>query len=568
MESLGKSFRSIILGLACFAILLSWLLPSHFRPWATAYQELLAAIGLLLVCAALLVIRDCRLPLASILIACLAVIPVLQLSAGILNYAGDAWISVSYILALALAIFAGYNLQVTSQGQSSTAFAEHIAWTLLLGCVISAVLAVIQWLGFASFEWISPIQNPARPFANLAQPNNLATLLGMGLMSLLFLFEQRKIYRLPAVLLALFLLFGLALTQSRTPWLTAIFIFGFWFWQQRHLKLRVTTRQMLLWGLIYTALVVSVPLLTEYLGIGDGSLMDRVQQTARWTIYQQFIQAVLQGPWYGYGWSQVFVAQAAMSLEYSLYVPTFYTHNVLLDLLIWNGPVLGGLIILFTIIWFWRLLSRANNLTAAYAWLALSCFIFHSMLEYPHAYLLLLIPAGLLLGILQASVSHDWSSVRASGVVRLVVVIAVATMTGTIWRDYHLVELEHQRAVLEVHDEFVPKHQQDISRVYLLTNMREYVYFIRAPLRTDYSETQLAELQAITARYPHFYFLLKTAYILAVNDQVDKAHELMLMLEGLHQRHNLERSLSYMLEKTEEHPDLFKLLERFGIKPE
>lgn len=568
MNKSVKTVQSVAVGLACFLMLLSWWLPSHFRPWATAYQELLAALALVLTGFAVLFQKKSRISKEFLLIAAIAFIPAAQFLSGVLTYAGDAWVSACYILAFALALLSGYNLQKGSALRAEGSFAEVLAWTLLIGSLGSCVLAVMQWLGFSSFKWISPIQNPARPFANVAQPNNLATLLGMGLMSLLFLFERRKVVRLAAVLLALLLLFSIALTQSRTPWLTALFIFGFWCWQQRHLVLRVTTRQMLLWVLIYTAMVVSAPLLTEYLGIGSGSLMDRVQQTARWAIYKQFIQAVLQGPWYGYGWSQVFVAQAAMSLEYSLYVPTFYTHNVLLDLLIWNGPVLGGLIILFTILWFWRLLSRANNLTAAYAWLALSCFIFHSMLEYPHAYLFLLIPAGLLLGILQASVSHDWSSVRASGVVRLVVVIGVATMTAAIWRDYHLVELEHQRAVLEVHDEFVPKHQQDISRVYLLTNMREYVYFIRAPLRTDYSETQLAELQAITARYPHFYFLLKTAYILAVNDQVDKAHELMLMLEGLHQRHNLERSLSYMLEKTEEHPDLFKLLERFGIKPE
>src|SRR5690606_4375616 len=136
---------------------------------------------------------------------------------------------------------------------------------LLLGAVMSTVLAVMQWLGFTGSFWVSPVKNPARPFANMAQPNNLATLAGMGLMSLLCLFELRRIHRLPALLLALGLIFALALTQSRTPWITALFVGGFWFWQRRHIEFRLGRSHMLLWLLLYMAMIISVPLLTQYL---------------------------------------------------------------------------------------------------------------------------------------------------------------------------------------------------------------------------------------------------------------------------------------------------------------
>lgn len=567
MNKSVKTVQSVAVGLACFLMLLSWWLPSHFRPWATAYQELLAALALVLTGFAVLFQKKSRISKEFLLIAAIAFIPAAQFLSGVLTYAGDAWVSACYILAFALALLSGYNLQKGSALRAEGSFAEVLAWTLLIGSLGSCVLAVMQWLGFSSFKWISPIQNPARPFANVAQPNNLATLLGMGLMSLLFLFERRKVVRLAAVLLALLLLFSIALTQSRTPWLTALFISGFWCWQQRGLVLRVTNQQMLLWVLIYTAMVVSVPLLTEYLGIGSGSLVDRVQQAARWSMYKQFIHAVMQGPWYGYGWGQVFVAQAAISLEYTHYEPTFYTHNILLDLLIWNGPVIGGLIILCTALWLWHLLRKTNNLTAVYAWLALSCFIVHSMLEYPHAYLFLLIPAGLLLGVLQASVPTGGRAFRFPRAAGCFVLFCAAAMTAVTWRDYHLVELEHQRALLERHDSFIPRDQQDVSGVFVLTQMREYIYFIRLPLSADYSDEQLAELVVITKRFPHFYFLLKSAYLLTINDRVDEAYQFMLVLQGLHQTHNLERSLAYLLEMSAEHPDLFKLLERFDIKP-
>lgn len=564
----AASLRSVMLGLACFLLLLSWLLPSHFRPWVTAYQELLAGLALLLAGGVVLSGRSNRLPLASILIGCLASISTLQLAVGILGYAGDAWISVSYILVLAFAIFVGYNLQLAGEGQLGTVFAERIAWTLLLGAMVSAVMAVMQWLGFTNSFWVSSIQNPARPFANLAQPNNLATLIGMGLMSLLYMFELRKIHRLPAVLLALSLIFTLALTQSRTPWLTALFIGGFWFWQRRHLELRLGNRHMLLWLLIYMAMIVSVPLLTQYLGISSGSLMDRVQQAARLGMYQQFIHALLEGPWYGYGWNQIFVAQAAVAMQQVDHGPSFYTHNVFIDLLIWNGPVIGSLIILTTVIWFWCLLNNSRSLTSTYAWLALSSFLVHSMLEFPHAYLLLLVPAGLLLGILQASVATGGRAYALPRLVTGVVLAIAALLIAVMWRDYRLIEAEYNKAVLEQHEEFVPKGQQDVSDVYALTHMREYIYFIRAPLKADYSEQQLDELLAITHRFPHFYFLLKSTYVLTINSHVDEAYELLLLMERLHRTSALEQTLAYLLEKSEEHPDLLKLLERFDIKTE
>src|SRR5690606_40268978 len=48
MNKAVKTVQSVSVGLACFLMLLSWWLPSHFRPWATAYQELLAALALVL----------------------------------------------------------------------------------------------------------------------------------------------------------------------------------------------------------------------------------------------------------------------------------------------------------------------------------------------------------------------------------------------------------------------------------------------------------------------------------------------------------------------------------------
>lgn len=56
--------------------------------------------------------------------------------------------------------------------------------------------------------------------------------------------------------------------------------------------------------------------------------------------------------------------------------------------------------------------------------------------------------------------------------------------------------------------------------------------------------------------------------MLAINDQVDQARDILLLMEGLHRRPGLEHALGYLSESSEKHPELLVLLEKFDIKPE
>lgn len=549
-------------------LLLAWLLPSHFLPWVTAYQELLTGIALVMSLAGLwLAAGRHRLPFFALACLILAAVPFLQFIGGLLIYAGDAWFGSIYIVALAVSVVIGYNLQNNSQFNLSIDFASAFAWLLLAGALTSVALAFSQWLGYGDLYWVFPLPDGSRPSANLAQPNNLATMLGMGLAAVLYLFEQQKLKRIVATVLAVVILFGIALSQSRSPWLTALFIILFWAWQRRSIELRLTNTHMLLWLAVYVGMIFYLPFLAEFLGTSSSSPVERAQQMARLGLYEQFFSAVLQGPWYGYGWGQGFSAQASVALQHPYYVPSYYTHNILLDLLVWNGPILGGALIIAAAVWLFILLKRANNLTATFAWLALSFFIIHCMLEYPHAYLFLLVPAGVLLGILQASVSGQVKSLPlprwavASGLLIASVMILV------MWRDYQIFEVEHQQILTEKHEIQIPASAQAISNVYILTQMREYIYFARTPLHAEYTAEQLSDLLTITKRFPNAFFLLKSSYILAINDRVDEAYNLLLILDGLYPKERLEKSLNYLLEQSDKHTGLLELLDKFDIKP-
>lgn len=559
----------ILLLLSGLFLLLGWLLPSHFRPWAAAYQELLTAISLLLALWSLLWLQERqRLPVASLLVCLIACIPFVQHISGLVLYSGDAWISAAYILAFAISTVLAFNLQRTDRNVLSFEFATGLAWVLLLGGLISAVLAAYQWLGAGPSDWVFRLKPGARASANIAQPNNLATLLGMSLASLVYLFEQRKLPRLFAALLAGLLLCGIVLSQSRTPWLVAVFIMVFWAWQRKRLSLRLTNLHVAGWVVLYVAMILTLPVLAELLGLSVELPLDRARQTSRLLLYSQFFQAVLQGPWYGYGWNQVFTAQASVMMEQYFLNPTIYTHNIILDLLIWNGPVLGGVIVLGAAFWLWRLLLKANSLTATFAWLALGFVIFHSMLEFPHAYLFLLIPAGLLLGVLQASANPSETTWALPKWLLAVVALAGTAITGLFWHDYGLIEREHLASVVEKNDKFVDKNSQAITGVYLTSQMREYTYYVRLPLKPGYSADQLDELRVAAKRYPHFYFLLKSAYIMALNERPDEAYTYLMTIPRIYSQQKLEQALAYLLDQSDEQSQLLPLLKLFNIQPE
>ena len=139
----------ITLLFASLFLLLAWLLPSHFLPWVTAYQELLTGIAIVMSLAGLLLANGrCRLPFFALACLSLAAVPFLQFAGGQLSYAGDAWFGSIYIVALAVSVVIGYNLQNNSQFNLSIDFASAFAWLLLVGALVSVGLAFSQWLGY------------------------------------------------------------------------------------------------------------------------------------------------------------------------------------------------------------------------------------------------------------------------------------------------------------------------------------------------------------------------------------------------------------------------------------
>lgn len=126
------------------AMVISWLIPDHYLPWLSAYNDSVMALGLMLLMAGL-VRRDSSkacVPAAFWVTVAVAGIPWLHWATGRLAFGGDAVVGSLYALALAVAILTGHGWA----RRDPTGSAALLAGTILLGGSLSAVIALFQGL--------------------------------------------------------------------------------------------------------------------------------------------------------------------------------------------------------------------------------------------------------------------------------------------------------------------------------------------------------------------------------------------------------------------------------------
>lgn len=556
----------ILLFFSGLFLLLSWLLPIHFLPWPSFYQEALAAFSLSLAALALAFSKEkLRAHPMFFFILLLAVIPVVQYAFGLVHYFGDAFSSTAFLLLLALAFLVGLNAKRVTEHNFGFDFLIGFSWVLVFGALLSLVVVLCQYLKIDNMLLIFALEEGARPYANLAQPNNLATLLGMGLASVLYLYETRSVSDALAKVMAFLLVFGLALVESRTSWVAAVFILGFWAWQSRKQTLRLSLKQVFYWVLLFAVLVFVIPVAAQWLFGKDNTLLAHATALHRWDMYKQFIYALQTGPWYGYGWAQVHQAQVAVTMDFPVDIATLYTHNVVLDLLIWNGPIIGGIIIFVIALWWFKLLKNADNLSAAYTWVALSFFILHAMLEFPHAYVFLLVPAAILLGALQDSETNSDKGVELHKNLFLIFALIAFSIVALFWRDYRAIEEAYLKLGKDVRENIETPKIINKENILILTQMQAYLRFFELPISSHYSEDQLDEMRALLWRFPRSFFLHKSAVVLTLNGHVDEAFHNMMLIAKLFGVSRLENSLGDLYEASAQEPRLAPLLERFGL---
>lgn len=520
-----------VLLLSFFTVLLasSWLWPFRPAPLISFTQEVLAltAAALLL---PLLLSKKILIPIYFFTVLGIGAIPVLQYWQGSIPFAGNAWLTSIYLAAFALMLLAGYNL--TDNKKSTHNFTALLASIFMLAATLSTWIALRQYLHLADSSWEINL-NSGRPYANLAQPNNLATLLGLGLAGCLYFYETRRFGHFSAGILSAFLLLGLAVTQSRTPWVTSLAILVFWFIKMRTFSPRLTFLHLCLWVGFYVFLIVTLPYFYNLIEFKAASLADRAAALERWSLWSQLWHAAWNGPFWGYGWNQTNAAQVSVTLEYPLSMMTSYSHNLVLDLLLWNGLIPGSIIVIGVGVWLLRLGWFAHTKESLFALIAAGFILTHSMLEFPFAYAYFLLPLGLLLGISSVDMPNKQQFIFPRSLL-LIIIIAGGWLIKLAITDYQIIKADYLAQRMKAANVIGFENKVPIVEVKLLTQFRELQRFKAIPPSSDYNAKELAWMKSVVHQYPHLANLYKYALILRLNGQPKLSEQYLKLLCNLH----------------------------------
>ena len=529
MPFLCLILASLLLGFA-------WLSPFHTYPWVTFSSEL-ATFAAALALLTLFLNRNIQIPKLQLYILPVVIVPLLQWSFGLVFDFSIALLSSVYLLGFWFMVVMGYNLSL--QPSAREQLMKQVCWLLLVIASVTSLMAMVQWLGLESSLYGIMQLKGNRPYANFGQPNNMATFLVMGLMGALYLYEKQKASVWLLASASLVILFAIALSQSRTSWVVCLFIFIYWIYKQFKQTPRLNVLKLSLWCIGFFAIAAwGIPAFTHAIESSTGTAVieaDSIVERAssgylRFEIWTQMLLALKEQPWWGYGWNQTSVAQMTVFPLHPSHEWVTSGHNVLLDILIWNGIPLGLLIIAYMAVWLLWLNKNTKDTISIIAMLMVSAILIHAMLEFPQRYAYFLLPMGFLLGLIQAQTPNLKGITLHKNVIRGCWVISLVLLF-MIWRDYK---------VYQENSQLLFKGQQPTveimgsSRILLLSQFQQRLVWIALKPTVSMSDQDLMQWSDMVKNKATPYNLKKYAQLLVYNQKMAEAEQQLFILQQLY----------------------------------
>ena len=523
--------KFLLLLLASVFISLAWLLPIHYRPWVTYTGELFAFLSLFAL-AAIYLKDKIKLPVISFPLLLLATIPLIQYFGGELFFFDKALLSAVFVLGFWLCIIVGYNLSIEKTGCENVFTGFSIV--LLLCGTLTGIIAICQWLTLDAYiPGMVNMQNAVRPYANFAQPNNMATFLLMSLLACLYLYETKKVPIKWLVPAALIMLVSVALSQSRTSWVACAFILVYLAYQQFKGYIHIKWYYLVAWLSVFIGLVLVLSVIGSYLT----QLLDiqikavdvarrATGDMSRLAIWQQMLHAIIDRPWFGYGWNQTSVAYTLVSDHFQGPVWVRSAHNFILDFVLWNGLIIGLPFLAYFGYWGYQLNKHVNSVESVIGILMIGAVLIHSMLEFPQYYAYFLLPVGFIMGLVQSqqanikTITLSPNYMRAGYAVSLVLLILIV-------RDYSVMVPKLNQSMRY---EQTPEKITNQDQIYLLEEFDRRIEWIRMNPYTKVNAQELEDIKEMVLNYPTKYDLIKYAKVLAFNGYEQEAkHQLWLL---------------------------------------
>ena len=515
--------------IAAILISLAWLMPIHYRPWVTYTGELYAFFALFAL-AAICLKEQLRIPVVSLPLLLLACVPLIHLLVGQVFFFSTAMMGFIFVFSFWLTSVLGYNLSTGNYSREETF--TNLSYVFLASGTVTGIIALCQWTNLdATLPGMVNISGNQRPYANFAQPNNMATFLVMALMSCLYLYEKKKIQIKWLFACAAVIVMGVALSQSRTAWVAATAIILYLALYQYKGIIRLKWYYSILWFIFFISCIVAFPLLSQLATqIMDAQVVQSRDVVSRATgdmsrlaIWQQMLAAIQAQPWFGYGWYQSSVAFVSISDTVQGPVWVRSAHNFIIDFLLWNGVIIGLPFLAYFGYLGYQLQRWVNTPESVIGILMIGAFVTHAMFEFPQHYAYFLLPVGFILGTVLAQSPKIKTVVMPSIGMKFIFAVGLLLLI-VIYRDY---DVAVPKLGQSIRYEKQPEKITNEKPIYLLTEFNHRIGWIRLNPYSKASVEQIQEGEQMVLSYPTKYNLIKYAKLLAFNGyEAEAKHQL------------------------------------------
>jgi O-antigen ligase len=563
---MSTSFASLLQLSGFLVFAASWLSYDHYRPWVNFHAEALAvaAVGLLAAGRALLCFRGTApmsAPRWAGWLLMVALIPWLQWWAGIALFSGDALLASLYVCALVVAFVVSYSYALDVQPNDGLTAIFHVTW---VSSLVSAGIGFLQWLNLQESFGMYVVQTDLgdRAMGNLGQPNQLATLLLMGIASLTWAYERKRIGILGLAFGAGFMTLAIAFSQSRTGMVSLCVVALYLAWKTSAHKMRLRTWHVAVWAACYVVAIQCLPWVHDALLMTDPRNMSVVRDNGRILIWKQVWEGILQSPWFGYGWNQTPTAHAAGAVAFPGSLTYTNAHNIVLDLMAWVGIPTGLTLTIAFVYWLASRILSATHADAVYALAALVPLAVHSMLEYPFAYAYFLITSGLFIGIVEAR-HQTRNRVLKVPMLAFGIFLTLWFVVGCrlvyeylqVEEDFRVVRFENLR-IGQTPSEYRPP-----SDIYLLSQLGTMLDASRLRPTRNMAASELEALRTTSLRFAYGALGLRYALALGLNGQPEAATQQLRVVRGMYGEYYYQAAVSVLrsMEK-EQYPELKAVL--------
>lgn len=442
-------------------------------------------------------------------------------------FLNDGYLSDVLIFFLfSLNAFIFFNISFGVDDCFKKTIAEFFFFSTIFASFLSSFIVVYQWLGMANSQettnlWVYPAVS-SRLSANLAQPNNLATLLCMGVASI-FYFREKFLYKpyfyfifISSLILLSFCIF---LTGSRTAYI-ALFFVGFYL---LHNRLKVITSFLPIiflffywWSYDYWQI---------FSGLEFPILTSRGSESGRYLIWEITFDLIKQSPWLGYGPGNSiknFSTAIPSYPSYSEGAALSSAHNIFLDIALWMGVPFSFFILLLYFFISARGLNTEKNSIQFYCFLFIIPMMIHSLLEYPQNYLYFLIPFFSMLGIAISSPEKKTPSNTRERSAFFFLFLALGFLSFFFIKEYYSTELMYKKIRLQKLGVDIPTPYTGKEKCYL----DSYCDF----LKINFDKNLLDEktIIRVSERFPTPLTMEKAIKISIEKEDVEKSNNLII----------------------------------------